>query len=91
MCPSDETLNRGPVYRECHALCTLKIPSTDVAKSRLLGAAVEAKFFKSGIWLIFYFPSWQSKLLCIWITDIYAPSKFAMKLSIPLLLHYFGF
>jgi hypothetical protein len=34
------------VCRNCHNLSTLKIPPAEFAKSRLLGAAAEAKFAK---------------------------------------------
>ena len=32
--------------RNCHNLCTLKIPPAEFVKSRLLGAAAEAKFVR---------------------------------------------
>jgi hypothetical protein len=34
------------VCRNCHNLCTLKIPPAEFVKSRLLGAAAEAKFVR---------------------------------------------
>jgi hypothetical protein len=35
------------VCRNCHNLSTLKIPPAEFAKSRLLGAAAEAKFVRN--------------------------------------------
>jgi hypothetical protein len=34
------------VCRNCHNLCTLKIPPAEFVKRRLLGAAAEAKFVR---------------------------------------------
>ena len=39
--PSDETINRGLVFRNCHNLCMLNNPPVEFFKSRLLGAAAE--------------------------------------------------